>query len=138
MASSTRAEPLRQAWIPETPDNEAEVMRTMGAYQQAISTLGISDLMAELTRINAAMQQQGQAALAAALTQRLEQTIGSLDSVTLRSRPTGSPLERGQAALASRPFRQPPPLPPRSTSGGLGRAAAARIAAAHQRRQEAK
>jgi hypothetical protein len=131
MASST-------SWIPETPDNEAEVMRTMGAYQQALRTLGIPDLMAELTRINAAMQQEGQQALAAVLTQRLNETIGSLDSITLRSRPTGSPLERGQAALASRPSLPPSLFPPRSASRGMGRAAAARIAAAAERRQERK
>lgn len=134
MASSTRQEP----WIPETPDNEAEVMRTMGAYQQALRGLSIPDLMAELTRINAAMQQEGQQALAAALTQRLEQTIGSLDSVTLRSHPTGSPSERGRAAQALQLSQQPSPLPPRSPSGGMGRAAAARIAAAHERRQAEK
>jgi len=137
MASSTRREP----WIPETPDNEAEVMRTFRAYQQSLALLGrqegISGLMGELTRINAAIQEQGQQALALALTARLNQTIGSLDSVTLRSRPTASPLsgsERGRAAQGSRPFLPPSPPSLPSQRGGLGPAAARRIAAAQVRR----
>lgn len=137
MASSTSS-----PWIPETPDNEAEVMRTMGAYQDALQSLGrqggIPALMAELTRINAAIQQQGQQALAAALTQRLQTTVGSLDSVTLRSRPTASPSrasERGQAAQDYRPSQPPSPLgfPKR---GGTGPAVARRIAALQQRAAE--
>jgi hypothetical protein len=138
MASSTR-----QAWIPETPDNELEVMRTFRAYRDGLSLLGerggIPALMEELTRINAAMQQQGQAALEQALTARLNQTIGSLDSVTLRSRPTGSQSrgsERGQAARDSRPFLLPSPASLPSSRGGLGPAAARRIAAAQARRAD--
>jgi hypothetical protein len=138
MGSSTRS-----GWIPETPDNEPEVMRTFRAYQQGLSLMGeqggIPALMAELTRINAAIQQQGQAALEQALTARLSQTIGSLDSVTLRSRPTASPLpgsERGRAGRDSRPFLQPSPSSLPSSRGGLGPAAARRIAAAQARRDD--
>ena len=137
MGSSTR-----QGWIPETPDNEVEIARTMRAYRAGLELLGreggIPAVMAELTRINAAIQQQGQQALAAALTQQLQTTIGSLDAITLRSRPTASPSrgsERGRAATDSRPFLpQSPPMA--SGRGGLGKAAAARIAAARARQPE--
>jgi len=138
MGSSTR-----QGWIPETPDNEVEIARTMRAYRAGLELLGreggIPAVMAELARINAAIQQQGQQALAAALTQQLQTTIGSLDAITLRSRPTASPSrgsERGRAATDSRPFLpQSSSLVP-STRGGLGKAAAARIAAARARQPE--
>ena len=133
MGSSTSSQ-----WIPETPDNEAEVIRTMGAYQAALAQMGkaggVPALMAELTRINAAIQERGQEALAAALTQRLQTTIGSLDSVTLRSRPTASPSrgsERGRAAQDYRPSLPPSPqgFPKK---GGTGPAVARRIAALQQ------
>lgn len=136
MGSSTRA-----AWIPDVPQNDSEVMDTMRAYQQALSQMDRDQLMGELTRINGAIQQQGQTALAAALTQRLEETIGSLDRVTLRSprMESQSPgSARGQAAQASQPSPQQPQWLPRSQSGGLGRAAAARIAAADARRRLAR
>ena len=131
-----------RGWIPETPDNEAEVMRTMGAYRDGLRLMGeqggIPALMGELTRINAAIQEQGQAALAAALTQRLSTTIGSLDAITLRSRPTASPSrgsERGQAAQGSLPFRPQPSWQP-PVRGGLGPVAARRIAAGMARAEQ--
>lgn len=139
MASSTRAAPRQ--WIPGLPDNEADVMETMRAYRDGLALLKVPELMAELTRINAAIQSQGQAALAAVLTQRLSETIGSLDSVTLRSRPTASPSSdsgKGRAGQASPTSLPPAPWLPRSRSSGLGRAAAERIAAAAARRQAEK
>jgi hypothetical protein len=138
MASSTSRRP--EPWIPEVPDNEAEIMRSMRAYRDALILVrrqqGIPGLMAELTRINAAQQEMATRSLSSALSGRLTETVSRLDALTPRSRPTASPSaasERGRASEAS-PSRQREPLSPRSpSSGGLGRAAAERIAMAQLR-----
>lgn len=137
MGSSTSRRP--EPWIPEVPDNEVEIGRSMRAYRDSLVLLrqrqGIPGLMAELTRINAARQEMATRSLASALSASLTETVSRLDALTPRSRPTASPSaasERGRASEASQ-SRPRDPLLPRSPSSGLGRAAAERIALAQMR-----
>lgn len=131
-------------WIPETPDNELEVGRTMRAYEDALALIrereGIPGLMAELTRINGALQEQASRSLTTPLISDLRDTLTSLDQLTLRSRPTGAPSSspKGRAAAAFQP--SPPPSPSELLSGSqrLGRVLASRIVASHIRRQQAQ
>lgn len=137
--SSTSRPP--EPWIPETPDNEREVWRTMHAYRDALAMIarrdGIPGLMAELARINDAIQVRSSQALASTVASApsLLDLSRSLDQLVFRSPRTASPARppARDPGSPSLPRQSPPLLRSRSGGSGLGESVARRIAMAQVR-----
>lgn len=112
---------------PTTPGGLA---RTFDGYRRWLQTRTPEQLAAELTRINAAMQEQSRSLVTSQVSPPLSAWTSQLDQPVIRSGPTGplSPWPRDLASDPSRPSQPRPPAERYSRSPMLGALIAARLA----------
>lgn len=119
-----------------SPIASPTIRRSFEGYRSALSRMSVPDLIAELTRINAALESQRAEILAATLSRQPSESTSNLDSVLNRSIPPATPSSpRGHDSEASR-------LSPRPSSSSLpfasrpGARIAAGLAASSRRRRD--
>lgn len=129
MASSSR--PTLTELQP--PDDEAAIARSFEGYRLTLETMTRPELLAELTRINAALEAESRSKVIQTAMQPLTDFISNLDAPVLRLRPTARPSSpRDRGAAHSRPS-SPQPSPLDLLFGSRGRGLAAKLVAANAR-----
>lgn len=119
----------------QPPDEPESIVRTFEGYRVALAGMSVPQLTTELTRINAALEQEGRTHLAQLISRPLSDYISSLDLIVPRSTPTAapssSPRDRGRAAsLPSSPRPSPADL---LFGSSRGKQLAARLVVASSR-----
>lgn len=117
------------------PDSEEAIRRSFEGYRMSLASLTPDQLMAHLTQINLALQEQARASLAATVSEPLSDYLEKIDRVVLRSTPSEiqSPSPRGLAAQGSPSSRPPSPLDLLASSNRLGPRLAAKLVVASAR-----
>lgn len=118
-----------------SPDREDAVRRTFEGYRQTLTAMSRDELLAELTRLSAAMEGERNRILASYLSRPPSGSSSNLDDPVLRSMTAGIPSSpRGLASESSRTSRPPNPPEAPFASRRLGQRLAASLAASSRRR----
>lgn len=129
---SSRIPPLGRDGLPQ-PDNLLAIRRTFEGYRMALRQMSTTELIAEVDRLGALLQQQADERIQSLLL-RSPGSTSSLDLPVLRTMPrrsTPEPSPRGRAAQASP--ASPPPDPLTRLSSPRARQLAAKLLGANAR-----
>lgn len=119
----------------QPPDEPESIVRTFEGYRAALAQMTVQQQVEQLTRINAALEQESRTHLAQLISRPLSDYISSLDLIVPRSTPTAPPSspsrDRGRASsLPSSPRPSPADL---LFGSSRGRALAAKLVVASSR-----